>query len=229
MFHKGPDTRGVCWCVIDSAGPRGSKYHWGVNSPGGLLTSYSSISLFSPHWVNESLCFLSCVLRNNDAPRAKTWGLYSFLFCPCSKVRWHMHVVRSQWESYTDAEQGQTIENRSKEQKPANNKRSCIEERDIESCSGILETSLRWNVECQDFQLTERGRFFFVWLCLSKWFSRSWSPRVSITLSNAFMDGEKKLHKKEMHYSILNVTANKNTTWGKLDSCLLCCLVLNDI
>lgn len=73
-----PDTWGVCRCVIDSAGPCGSKYHWGVNSPGGLLKSYSSISLFSPHWVNETACFLPCDLREHNALRAEPWGLCSF-------------------------------------------------------------------------------------------------------------------------------------------------------
>ena len=58
-----------------------------------------------------------------------------------------MHVVRGQWESYTDA----TIENRSKEQTPANNKCSRTEDCDVESRSGILETSLHRNVECKDF------------------------------------------------------------------------------
>lgn len=41
------DTWGVRPCVIDRASPCGSKYHWGVNSPGGC---WSHIPLF--------LCFL---------------------------------------------------------------------------------------------------------------------------------------------------------------------------
>lgn len=41
------DTWGVCWWVIDSVGPYGSKYHCGVNPPGRQLMSFSSIFLCS--------------------------------------------------------------------------------------------------------------------------------------------------------------------------------------
>lgn len=134
-----PGTRGMCRCVIDSAGPRGSKYHWGVNSPGGLLISYSSISLFSSHWVNESLCFLSCVLRNSDALRAIPWLLYSF--CCFGLLCCHLAAFKSDvtHACCTDAEETNNLK--------------------MLQCHIGNMTVLHWNVECQDFQVTQRGSF----------------------------------------------------------------------
>lgn len=49
--------------------------------------------------------------------------------------------------------------NKDKQMKTEVKSKKCREERSTESCHAILETSFNWNVECQDFQLTERGRF----------------------------------------------------------------------
>lgn len=180
----------MCWFVIDSEAPRRSKYHWGVNSPAGLLISYSNISLItmnSSQW--ETLLSPPCSLRTTGGltmriieflvhwlsvvvsfPRVQRWSETRMLSDTCGGVAPMLYMDKQ-------------LKTESKSMKLQTAKCNFIEKHNVESCGVILGTSLHWNAERQDFYWKTQISSGFV--CLSD-FCGPLSLWVSVALTNAW-------------------------------------------